>query len=342
MTASLNAPVLAPADGGGSNGSGARRRGSRGRGGPSIVARRRPGRAKAEEAAAKNDDQAAEEEKPKPRSRRSSSSRRPSARATKAKAEAAATEAATTEAESPESPDVPAADIAEEPQAAPAEVAPPEVEEPKKPAVRRRTRAAATKSEEPPAALDSGGMNGLLREVASLRSLVEEQHGLMTELRAGLLSLGKQIDYDSTHGNDGSLTITIQALANGFGLEWGESLTIGKRTDSGATAGGTLDYGATIGQTLFGAQAYLHVFAFTGTDATITIQDSASDFSAATLLTFTEVSALGGAGKAERIETASRTETVDRYVRVTTTTSSGFSNLVVAVQVVKNQTSVVF
>ena len=38
-------------------------------------------------------------------------------------------------------------------------------------------------------------MTGLLREVASLRSLVEEQHGLMTELRAGLLSLGKQIDY---------------------------------------------------------------------------------------------------------------------------------------------------
>lgn len=195
MTASPNALVRAPADGGGSNGSGARRRGSRGRGGPSIVARRRPGRAKAEEAAAKNDDQAAEEEKPKPRSRRSGSSRRPSARATKAKAEAAATEAAATEAESPESPGVPVADIAEEPQAAPAEVAPPEVEEPKKPAVRRRTRAAATKSEEPPAALDSGGMNGLLREVASLRSLVEEQHGLMTELRAGLLSLGKQIDY---------------------------------------------------------------------------------------------------------------------------------------------------
>lgn len=154
--------------------------------------------------------------------------------------------------------------------------------------------------------------------------------------------IGKQIDYDGTRGNDGSLTFTTQALANGFGLEWGESLTIGKRTDSGATAGATLDYGATIGQTLFGAQAYLHVFAFTGTDATITIEDSTSDFSAVTLLTFTEVSALGGANTSERIETASRTETVDRYVRVTTTTSSGFSNLVFAVQVVKNQTSVVF
>jgi hypothetical protein len=93
---------------------------------------------------------------------------------------------------------------------------------------------------------------------------------------------------------------------------------------------------------LFGAQAYLHVFAFTGTDATVTIQDSTSDFSGATLLTFTEVSALGGANKSERIETASRTETVDRYVRVVTTTSSGFSNLIFAVMLVKNQVLTVF
>jgi hypothetical protein len=154
--------------------------------------------------------------------------------------------------------------------------------------------------------------------------------------------IGLQIGYDGTRGNDGSLTFTTEAVANGFGLEWGESLTVGKRTDTGATAGATLDYGATIGQTLFGAQAYLHVFAFTGTDATITIEDSTSDFSAVTLMAFTEVSALGGANTSERIQTASRTETVDRYVRVTTTTTGGFSDLVFAVQFVKNETSVVF
>ncbi len=154
--------------------------------------------------------------------------------------------------------------------------------------------------------------------------------------------LGKQINYDPTRGADGSLTIDIQTSANGFGLEWGRTLTGGKRTDSSATDGATLDFGATIGQTLFGAQAYLHVFAFTGTDATITIQDSTSDFAGVTLLTFTEVSALGGSNTSERIETASRTETVDRYVRVITTTSGGFSDLVFAVQIVKNETSVVF
>ncbi len=154
--------------------------------------------------------------------------------------------------------------------------------------------------------------------------------------------LGKQIGYDPTRGTDGSFTMTVQAVSNGFGVEWGRTLTAGKRTDSAATNGATLDYGATIGQTLFGAQAYLHVFAFTGTDATITIQDSTSDFSGVTLLTFTEVSALGGANTSERIETASRTETVDRFVRVITTTSAGFSDLVFAVQIVKNETSVVF
>ncbi len=154
--------------------------------------------------------------------------------------------------------------------------------------------------------------------------------------------IGKQIDYDGTRGNDGSLTFATQALANGYGLEWGESLTVGKRTDTGATAGATLDYGATIGQTMFGAQANLHVFAFTGTDATITIEDSTTDFAGVTLISFTEVSALGGANTSARIETASRTETVDRYLRVTTTTSAGFSDLVFAVQVVKNQVSTVF
>jgi hypothetical protein len=154
--------------------------------------------------------------------------------------------------------------------------------------------------------------------------------------------IGRQIDYDPTRAQDGSLTLTVQALADGYGLEWGEALTTGKRTDTGATNGATLDYGATIGQTLFGAQAYLHVFAFTGTDATIVIEDSATDFAAATLLTFTEVSALGGANTSERIETASRTETVDRYLRVTTTTTGGFTNLVFAVQVTKNEVSTVF
>ena len=153
--------------------------------------------------------------------------------------------------------------------------------------------------------------------------------------------VGKQIGYDPNRGQDGSLTIDTQALANGFGLDWGVSLTPGIRTDGGAVNGAVHDYGVTIGQTLFGMQAFLHVFSFTGTDATVTVEDSASDFAGATLASFTEVSVLGGSNTSERIST-SRTGTVDRFVRVITTTSGGFSDLQFAVMLVKNETSVLF
>ncbi len=156
---------------------------------------------------------------------------------------------------------------------------------------------------------------------------------------AGMVA--KQIGYDPNRGQDGSLTIDTQALANGSGLDWGVSLTPGIRTDGGAVNGAVHDYGATIGQTLFGMQAFLHVFAFTGTDATVTIEDSASDFAAATLASFTEVATLGGSNTSERIST-SRSGTVDRFVRVITTTSGGFSDLQFAVLLVKNETEILF
>ena len=151
-------------------------------------------------------------------------------------------------------------------------------------------------------------------------------------------TLAKQINYDATRGQDGSLSFNVQALANGYGLEAGLALTAGKRTDSGATNGSSHDYGATIGQTTLGAQAHLHVFAFTGTDATITIQDSTDDSSWATLASFAQVTS---GPTSERIAT-SATETVDRYVRVITTTTGGFSDLQFAVYFTKNQTSTVF
>ena len=144
--------------------------------------------------------------------------------------------------------------------------------------------------------------------------------------------IGFQIGYDPNRGADGSLAITVDALANGFGLEWGQALTPGIRTDSGATNGASHDYGAAIGQTSFGAQAYLHVFSFTGTSATVTVEDSANDSTWATLATFATVTGQ----TSERIAT-STTETVDRYLRVAT--SGTFSDLQFWVQVVKNQSA---
>lgn len=53
----------------------------------------------------------------------------------------------------------------------------------------------------------------------------------------------KQLSYDWTRGTDGSLTGKVNTQSNGFGLEWGEALTAGKRTDAVATNGAAQDDG---------------------------------------------------------------------------------------------------
>lgn len=166
---------------------------------------------------------------------------------------------------------------------------------------------------------------------------------LVTYLRGTTLGgpgaslVGKQVNYDPSRGNDGSLTIAVQALANGFGLEWGTQLTAGKRTDTGATNGTGVDFAAS---SAFGLQAYLQVFAFTGTSATVTIQESSDDavgdpYAAVTGGAFTAVTGI----TTERIATAGAL-TVERWLRVVTTGT--FSNLVFSVVVARNLTATVF
>lgn len=152
--------------------------------------------------------------------------------------------------------------------------------------------------------------------------------------------VGKQIGYDPSRGADGSLTIEVQALANGFGLEWGDQLTPGIRTDTAAANGAGVDLAAS---TTFGLQAYLHVTAFTGTDATIKIQESSDN---AVADPYADV--VGGAfaqittgPTSARIQTA-RNLIVERWLRVVTTTTGGFTSLSFVVAVKKNEISVVF
>lgn len=152
--------------------------------------------------------------------------------------------------------------------------------------------------------------------------------------------IGKQINYDGNRAQDGSFILTVQAQANGFGLEWGNLLTAGKRTDTGATNGTSLDG---LASSAFGLQAYLHVFAFTGTDATVKLQES-SDNGAGDAFAdvvgggFTAVTA---GPTSQRIATASGLS-VERYLRVVTTTSAGFTSLTFGVVVVRNATAVSF
>lgn len=150
---------------------------------------------------------------------------------------------------------------------------------------------------------------------------------------AAACQVSKQVNYDGTRGADGSFTFNVQALSNAYGQEWGQLLTAGVRTDTGATNGASLD---TTASASFGGQAYLEVFQpFTGTDATIKIQDSADDAAWADVASFA-FTAVTAAPTAERIA-LSNTATIRRYVRVITTTSAGFTSLSFAVAVVKNQ-----
>ena len=151
--------------------------------------------------------------------------------------------------------------------------------------------------------------------------------------------VGKQIDYNPSRGADGSMTISVSSQANGFGLEWCELLTAGIRTDSTATNGASFDLGT--GSLAFGLQAYVQVFAFTGTSATIKLQESSDNGGADAWADVTggAFTAVTAAPTAERIQTG-RAQTVERYLRVVTTGT--FSNLQFAVAVNRNDVEVQF
>lgn len=150
--------------------------------------------------------------------------------------------------------------------------------------------------------------------------------------------LGKQLNYDWTRADDGKLSIKVRAESNGYGIEWGRSMTAGIRTDTAATNGTSVDFGT--GSTTSGAQFYLQVFAFTGTSVTVKIQESSDNgsgdaFADVTGGTFTAATGI----TTQRLETA-RGQTVERYLRVVTTGT--FSDARFAVVAIRNDTSVVF
>jgi hypothetical protein len=152
--------------------------------------------------------------------------------------------------------------------------------------------------------------------------------------------VAKQASYDGTRPADGSLSWAVPNAGNRYGLEWGTLLTAAERTDTGATNGAGVDFAAGAS---FGAQFYLQVTAFTGTDVTITVQQSSDNgagdaWAAVTGGAFTAVTA---APTWERLQTA-RDQTVERYLRVATTTTGGFTALSFVVVAVVNRTAVTF
>lgn len=145
--------------------------------------------------------------------------------------------------------------------------------------------------------------------------------------------IGKQINYDGTRGADGGFSFKVEMQSNGFGLEWGELLTAGFRTDTSATNGTGKDETA---GTTFGAQGYLQLTALTGTDVTVKIQHSTDNTTFTDLIAFAQVTT---AGSGQRVAV---TGTVNRYVRVATVTTGGFTSATFAVQFTRNLTAVAF
>lgn len=142
-----------------------------------------------------------------------------------------------------------------------------------------------------------------------------------------------QIGYDSTRAADGSLLFNVATQSDGYGLEWGDLLTAGDRTDVTATASGTGLDG--LASSSFGAQFYLHLSAFTGTSVVVKIQDSADNSS------FTDLSGAAFASKsAAGFERIAVTGTIRRYLRVATTGT--FTVATFAVNAVRNSFAVTF
>jgi hypothetical protein len=158
-----------------------------------------------------------------------------------------------------------------------------------------------------------------------------------TSLGSPVASLvGKQLNYDMTRADDGKVTLKVHVDGNGYGLEWGVGLTAGIRTDGAAANGTGVDLGT--GPLSFGGQAYLQVFAFAGTDVTVKIQDSADNatFADVASLAFTQITST--ARQAQRISIGN-TSTIRRYVRASTVTTGGFTNLQFAVSATRNDTA---
>lgn len=149
-------------------------------------------------------------------------------------------------------------------------------------------------------------------------------------------TVAKQANYDPSRRGDGALTARVELLSNGYGVEWGKNLTAGIATETGAANGSAVDFGAAAN---FGFRAYLQVLDFTGTDATITLQDSADGSTGWAAMSGSAFTQITSAPTTERISTGG-TENVRRYLRYSVTTTGGFSDIDFVVVAIQNTTAV--
>lgn len=183
----------------------------------------------------------------------------------------------------------------------------------------------------------AGAAHAVLSALPTADTLVTYARGT-TLGNPGAVMVAKQINYDPTRAEDGSFTFNVQALANGYGLEWGKQLTPGMKTDTTGTNGTGVDFSAA---TSFGWQAYLQVNAITGTNLVVTLEDSADNVSFATFTGSAFTSVLDASEPTyQRIASSSPTATVRQYVRAVS--SGTFTSATFNVVFVKNVAAVTF
>lgn len=145
--------------------------------------------------------------------------------------------------------------------------------------------------------------------------------------------VGKQVNYDPTRGDDGSLMFGTSVNGSGFGADWSDQLTAGADTHASADENASLDNGAAFA---FGWQAYLQVFSIGSGSADVVIQTSSDNGSGDAFATLTDAEFTTVTGRTfERIQSSSATAAVERYIRVATTGT--FTDLVFAVAINVNR-----
>lgn len=144
---------------------------------------------------------------------------------------------------------------------------------------------------------------------------------------AGAAINAKQTDYDFTRDNVGNLTAKVDLAGNSFGMEWGEMLTAGIRTDTAPTVGPFQDDGA---GTAFGGQAYLQIFSLVGTSIDIAIQSATTSGGSYTTVAGLDFGSVATASVPYSARVAStNTTTINEFVKVTTTGTFSFCQFAV-------------
>jgi hypothetical protein len=136
----------------------------------------------------------------------------------------------------------------------------------------------------------------------------------------------KQINYDGSRGNDGSLAFSVQTRATGgIPLHWGKMLSAGKITHANASSSSSRDDSAS---TSAGARAWLLMTDIDSGTPTVKIEDSTDDSSWADLIAFSAIAN----GNEPTAEYKTVTGTVNRYLRITTTGTFSNADFAVAIQ----------